>query len=318
MKGIILFSGGGGVERGMQLAGISPIISVENDPNNPELSRNIRRLHKLNFPDSLLIPKTIQQAYLEDLEKFPKFVEFLHASPVCANFSNASRHEKSESPIDLECAEYVAKYIEYIKPLNFTLEQVPGYKTSQSFAIILKSLEKLKYNIKIDILNFKDYGLPQSRKRLIVRASFGGIKDLIRQPGVSWYSAIQHLIPLMSDAELTTTQKMAVKEFYKLNGKQNIYVDRIEKFKKIRIKHQNEPINTLTKSMLFDGNKTRNNVANIVLTDGTVKNVSLKALAKLQGFDRKYKFLASNPSFGAIIGYSVPPIIAKQIFESFY
>jgi DNA (cytosine-5)-methyltransferase 1 len=318
MDGIVLFSGGGGVERGMQLANVSPIISVENDPSNSELSRNMRRLHRLNFPDCLLLPKTIQQAYSNDLDKFPKFVDFLHASPVCSNFSNASRHEKAESKIDLECAKYVCRYLEYIKPSNFTLEQVPGYLKSQSFKMILECLKKLKYDLKIEVINFKDYGLPQSRKRLIVRASIGKIKDLIPQPEISWYSAIGNLIPLMNDAELTEKQKEAVKTFYHLKGKQNLFVDRIEKFKNLRIIAQNKPINTLTKSYLSSNGITRNNVANIVTVDGIVKNVSLKALAKLQGFDRKYKFLKSNSSCGAIIGYSVPPIIAKQLFEYFY
>ncbi|MDZ8240113.1 MAG: DNA cytosine methyltransferase [Nostoc sp. ChiQUE01a] len=46
----------------------------------------------------------------------------------------------------------------------FTLENVPRYQSSQSFAIILDALESLGYKVNYSVVNIGDYGLPQARR----------------------------------------------------------------------------------------------------------------------------------------------------------
>ncbi|WP_339382441.1 DNA cytosine methyltransferase [Nostoc flagelliforme] len=56
--------------------------------------------------------------------------------------------------------------------------------------------------------------------------------------------------------------------------------------------------------------------ADIWLPDGTVKSLSIEGAAKLQGFPDWYKFPNETATAGSIIGYSVPPSFATQLFMS--
>ncbi|MGF2037235.1 MAG: DNA cytosine methyltransferase [Nostoc sp. CmiVER01] len=45
----------------------------------------------------------------------------------------------------------------------FTLENVPHYQESESFAAILETLESYRYLINYSVVNMADFGLPQAR-----------------------------------------------------------------------------------------------------------------------------------------------------------
>ncbi|PPR41273.1 MAG: DNA-cytosine methyltransferase, partial [Alphaproteobacteria bacterium MarineAlpha5_Bin12] len=66
----------------------------------------------------------------------------------------------------------IIKVLEQTKPKAFLLENVSHLKShnkGKTFARILKALEDVKYKtIKTEILNAKDFGLPQSRKRVFI------------------------------------------------------------------------------------------------------------------------------------------------------
>jgi len=60
----------------------------------------------------------------------------------------------------------------------------------------------------------------------------------------------------------------------------------------------------------------RSKFADIWLPDGTVKSLSIAGAAKLQGFPDWYEFSSEAATAGSIIGYSVPPSFATQLFMS--
>ncbi|MEH1834451.1 MAG: hypothetical protein V7L29_20835 [Nostoc sp.] len=88
---VLLFAGGGGIEAGMVQAGIRPVIAVEFDPSKPELSRAIALNHHRNFHEygCKVIQLTVQEIAQLGFLGFPRYPDYLHASPVCANFSQA-------------------------------------------------------------------------------------------------------------------------------------------------------------------------------------------------------------------------------------
>ncbi len=88
---IVLFVGGGGIKAGMVQAGIRPVIAVEFDPSKPDLSRAIAKTHHHNFSEygCRIIQLTVQEVAQSKFLGFPRRPDYLHASPVCANFSQA-------------------------------------------------------------------------------------------------------------------------------------------------------------------------------------------------------------------------------------
>ncbi|MGF2037236.1 MAG: hypothetical protein RMZ43_018270 [Nostoc sp. CmiVER01] len=72
-------------------AGIRPVIAVEFDPTKPELSRAIAKTHHRNFSEygCRIIQLTVQEVARLKFLGFPRRPDYLHASPVCANFSQA-------------------------------------------------------------------------------------------------------------------------------------------------------------------------------------------------------------------------------------
>ncbi|MGF1937577.1 MAG: DNA cytosine methyltransferase, partial [Nostoc sp. ChiQUE02] len=175
---VVLFAGGGGIEAGMVQAGIRPLIAVEFDPTKPDLSRAIAKTHHRNFREygCKVIQLTVQEVARLGFLGFPRRPDYLHASPVCANFSQAHTAKAGvalETADDLTAAIAVAEAIRQLQPRVFTLENVPRYQNSQSFAIILNTLEQEGYSVNYSVVNMADFGLPQARRRLVLIANKG-------------------------------------------------------------------------------------------------------------------------------------------------
>lgn len=139
----------------------------------------------------------------------------LHASPVCKNASVA-KADGQESPDDIETAAAVSRAILALQPDTFSLENVRGYREFQAFKNILRTLRELGYSVAVDVVNAADYGVPQTRERLIVLARRDGKRvqfpahthapaDEIgpmfdeRRPWVGWYEAIADMVDTLPD-----------------------------------------------------------------------------------------------------------------------
>lgn len=203
-----LFTGAGGADIGAMAAGYKPAWGVEYDPDiaaaaNKNLGGHIKTMNVLDAnPHNFLRPN------------------LLHASPPCPNFS-AAKAGAEETELDIELAEKVGWFIEVLMPDVFTLENVSAYRDSRSFAAIIQSLVKIGYAFNTWVLNAADYGVPQTRKRLIVVARRDGIKPTKPEPThtktptplfdhrrrwVGWYEAIEDLIPTLPETRLAPWQ----------------------------------------------------------------------------------------------------------------
>lgn len=65
------------------------------------------------------------------------------------------------------------------------MENVPGIKTEFNSAILSEFLEQLKkhYDIKEDVLNAANYGVPQARKRFVLHAVRKDINKELKENG---------------------------------------------------------------------------------------------------------------------------------------
>ena len=160
-----------------------------------------------------------------------------HFSPPCPRFSIA-RNKKAvlelvalisdmarfqvvlngESEIDMALARKICEFIRVVRPAHFTLENVWQYRNSLSWLNIWYTLLDEGYGVDAWNLNAADYGIPQSRKRMIVIARRDGRQpakpfpthakepDLFSQRWVGWYSSIEDLLSGLPESEFAPWQ----------------------------------------------------------------------------------------------------------------
>lgn len=188
-----LFSGGEGAGIGLQAAGLRHMWGVEYDPAIAAVAQ--RNGFAVRVADVRAVDYTTLPA-----------VDWLHASPVCTRASNANPNA-TESPEDIDTAAAVVRALDAIRPQVFTLENVWGYRDFTAFKTICKALGDHGYFWDFEHVNAADMGVPQTRKRLILRASRGLLPHLPAPvPWVGWYAAIADLIPTLPESKLAPWQ----------------------------------------------------------------------------------------------------------------
>ncbi len=192
--GATLFSGGGGADIGMAAAGINMRWGMDNDPEVVAVAR--ANFLPIQYADILTAnPYTYEP------------VDFLHASPPCRWFSQANTR-KGETEEDIALSRGVCFFIMALKPRFFTLENVSMYRKSESFARIMHTLTTEGYVPVFELVNFADMGVPQTRRRLILRAVRGGLVPPLPAlvPWRGWYQAVADLLGNLPDTEFAPWQ----------------------------------------------------------------------------------------------------------------
>lgn len=179
-------SGGGGVEVGAMAAGLTPLWGVEIDPM-------IASVYQSNIGPHVLVQDAPQVDY--GLLPTP---DVLHVSPECTRASQA-KSGGQESDLDLSMAAAIVRALRFHTPRLFSLENVIPYRSFQSYRLICQCLSDLGYIWHAEHVNSADFGVPQTRRRLILRASRDGLLRGLPQAErwIGWYEAIEDLIPTL-------------------------------------------------------------------------------------------------------------------------
>ena len=183
---------------------------------------------------------------------------------------------------------------------------------------MLNALEQEGYSVDYSVVNMADFGLPQARRRLVLVASRGfHVAIPAHRKPIGWYEAIAHLIPMMPDSQLLLKQQQALEKFLAGNAPTPLLIERVGGRTESKYKPGHLPCNTILRSHFTDHKGcNRSKFADIWLPDGTVKSLSIQGAAILQGFPSWYEFPPETATAGSIIGYSVPPSFATQLFIS--
>lgn len=201
MTGATLFSGGELCGVGMRQAGIDHRWGIELDP----AIAGVAQANGFNVIVADVL--TVDPAQMEP-------ADCLHASPVCTRASSANQSAElneegtKEAPLDIAMGEKVAQFIDVMQPRIFTLENVFAYRNFKAFKIICAALDRNGYFWDYDNLNAADYGVPQTRRRLILRAVRGALLPNLPQPErwIGWYEAIEDLIPGLPESKFAPWQ----------------------------------------------------------------------------------------------------------------
>lgn len=171
LNSIDLFAGAGGLTVGMHMAGFETKAAVEIEPAAV-------KAYELNHPNSKVFPKNIRDIDINDIKEILRDepLHLLAGCPPCQGFSSMRRLNKKQSVRD-DRNSLVLEFLRFVKelnPLTIMMENVPGLVNYYLFKQVVKELKELGYNPKVEVVNVKDYGVPQRRKRLVMVGSILG------------------------------------------------------------------------------------------------------------------------------------------------
>lgn len=165
---IDLFSGIGGLTEGLKEAKFSTELAFEID----EVAS---KAYSLNHSRTEVITKDIRFVDTNEVKKKlkGKTIHLLAGCPPCQGFSSIRRLNRSQ-PVEDDRNTLITEYVRFVEdlmPYTIMLENVPWLALSEPFAAAIKRLNELGYNTDYEVVNVRDYGVPQSRKRLVMVGS---------------------------------------------------------------------------------------------------------------------------------------------------
>lgn len=334
VTGATLFTGGGGVDIGMRSAGIEVVYGCEYDDD-------IAAVAQANG-----VPVTVGDVLDINPHDLPLF-DVLHASPPCPNFSVAKR-DRGETAHDLALARKIADIVLLTSPDVFTLENVPAYRDSQSFQHIVRRLAARGYMLQWSLINAADFGVPQTRRRLWLRA----VRDRLLSPlpapvpWVGWYAAIEDLLPTLPESQFAPWQMARLPEHLRTlllpatghsnqedgglprhagEPAQTIRAQRQGLARAFIVDDQNNGSpsasggrgltirNSQEPTFTVSATQTRRSIRAMVT--GRVVAMTPRALARFQSFPDWYALPPSNQLACRIIGNAVPPLLYQRVIK---
>lgn len=160
LRAIDLFCGAGGSSCGARTAGFHLVAGFD-------AWEVAGKVYSDNFAASRFYHSRLEELDVREISKAVGHIDLLMASPECTNHSpakgNRPRCEKSK-----DTAFQVVRFARAIKPRWIVVENVVSMRKWARYAEFLTDLEALGYFIRQQVLNAKDFGVPQSRRRLFI------------------------------------------------------------------------------------------------------------------------------------------------------
>lgn len=169
LKAIDLFCGAGGSSYGARNAGVEIVAGFD-------IWKLAVKIYGLNFPQAKAVEADIRQLSPQQLKSQIGDIDLILASPECTNHSKA-KGAAVKSEESRETAFEVVRFAKTFKPEWIVIENVVDMQSWDRHAELLDKLRKLDYFVREVILNAKDFGAPQSRKRLFILCSLSGKAD---------------------------------------------------------------------------------------------------------------------------------------------
>lgn len=167
LKVISLFSGCGGLDLGFEMAGFTVPVANEYDAA-------IWETFEVNHPHTHLIKGDIRKI---DATHFPTDVDGIIGGPPCQSWSAAGSLRGIEDMRGQLFYDYI-RILKEVKPRFFLAENVSGMlanRHSQAVKNIIAMFDETGYNTTLTLVNAKDFGVAEERKRVFY---IGFRKDL--------------------------------------------------------------------------------------------------------------------------------------------
>jgi len=332
VKVIDLFCGVGGLSHGFVLEGMKVVAGVDLDPA-------CEYAYESNN-NGKFVKADISKLTGEDLDVLfgDADIKVLAGCAPCQPFSTYAQRYDVERDNKWNLLDQFSRLVKEVNPQVVTMENVPALRKHPIFKSFVSSLEKLGFKVWHDIVDSTLYGVPQTRKRLVLLASR--------------YDKIE-LVPATVKAPVTV--RKAIANLPKLKAGETHEKDRLHtaaglsEMNLTRIKASKPggswrdwPKEIIAKCHQIKSGKTYSSVYGRMVWDqpaptmttqchgygnGRLEHpkehraISLREAAILQSFPRRYKFLNKDEevnltALGRLIGNAVPVKLGQAIAKS--
>ena len=218
MKFIDLFAGIGGFRLGMESAGHKCVASCEID----KFARaSYKAIHDTKGETEY---HDITSVTDEEWSQFKGTVDVICGGFPCQAFSVAGKRQgfldETRGTLFFE----IARAAKQIKPRILFLENVKGllsHDKGRTFGIILNTLDELGYDCEWQVLNSKNFGVPQNRERVFIIGHLRGERgrEIFPITGESEH-AIENYIKPVNDSKKTRLllKRDDLNRFYDISG----------------------------------------------------------------------------------------------------
>jgi DNA (cytosine-5)-methyltransferase 1 len=328
-----LFCGAGGLTHGFEQAGLPVKVGYDIDPA-------CRFPYEHNNKAKFIL-QDIENLSGSDLaEHFSgSSIKILVGCAPCQPFSNYSRRYNDKKSKWKLLQDFV-RLVKESEPDIISMENVLQLKYHSVFQEFIENLESLKYDIEPYEVNCLNYGIPQSRRRLVLLASkFGKINLISQTHNKGRYETvrktIEHLEPLAA-GEKSKTDKLHI-----CSKLSNLNLKRIQASKpggtwrdwppeliaKCHRKKTGKSYPSVYGRMEWDKPGPTITTQCFGFGNGRFghpeqdRAITLREAALLQTFPADYQFIASNEnlaaiSIGRLIGNAVPVKLGAVIGRS--
>ncbi len=302
MKVVSLFSGAGGLDLGFRMAGHEilwandlyedAVHTYEHNIGNHIVLKDISLVKESDIPDCDIV-----------IGGFP-----------CQGFSvaNTKRHIGDERN---ELYKQLIRVITAKNPKFFLAENVKGLTNlahGEVFKMILQDFTKMGYHVKYKIMNAADYGVPQTRQRVIIIGVRNDIDWEYQYPEPThskdggnglkkWVSVSEALSPI-PDPDKPNDVPNHTYSKYKLTI--NGYIGH-------RLLDPDKPAPTVTAR-----GDSKGGVVILPHPNGK-RRMSCRELATVQSFPIDFEFIGNNSSVYRQIGNAVPPLLGFSVAKQF-
>ena len=328
-----LFCGAGGLTHGFVLEGVPVSVGIDMDPA-------CRFPYEANN-DAEFVERDISKVSIDELNKFfgDADLRILAGCAPCQPFSTyAQRYELDGNDGKWGLLYEFARLAQGAMPDVITMENVPSVAQHAVFHDFVDTLKRLGYKVWFDVVDSSKYGVPQTRRRMVLLASLRGEIKMIEPT---------HIKP--------KTVRQAIGRLRKLDAGEAAPRDKLhmssrlsaKNLKRIRVSKPGGTWRDWPKSLVADchrsdsgktyagvyGRMEWNKPAPTMTTQcygygngrfGHPKQdraISLREAAILQSFPREYAFVPKNgevsfTALGRLIGNAVPVDLGRAIARS--
>ena len=308
---ISLFSGGGGLDLGVNLAGFKSLFVSDLMPNYVATIKH-------NLPHVITYTKDATELTAQEILQLActDKVDLMVAGPPCQSFSILGQRKALDDPRGMLTIKYF-QLIAGVQPKAFIFENVPGILTvnkGQDFKNLFEYAQKTTgYTLFKTRLNSMQFGVPQSRERVFIVGFHPDLNvtkfDFPDAPSGEFANMLTDAMP----------SKYALEEVSDLpNHDIRIHGERVRaRYEKIlpgerdRVDHTDRidperPSGTVLVGSSAGGGRPH-------IHPYYPRVITVREAARLQSFPDWYEFKGSSTEQYRQVGNAVPPLMAYEI-----
>jgi len=334
VSAVDLFCGAGGLTHGLLQAGIKVEAGIDFDPQMKyAFEKNNPGVEFLQWDVSRKNCRSINRLF--DADKY----RLLAGCAPCKPFSKLTNGVMSHDDWDL--LDNFGRFVKGILPEVVTMENVPELadRGREVFDRFVRTLEKLSYHVDWQIVQCTEYGVPQSRRRLVLLASQLGEISVPdgRYPHPSQWKTVRKTIenlpvleageedpsdPMHVASSLSSMNLKRIRATQHDGGTRHDWPD--ELVLDCHRKKSGESYFSIYGRMWWDQPAPTMTTLCTGIGNGRFghpeqdRSITLREAALLQSFPRSYEFWPfderlNRKAVGRMIGNAVPPKLAREL-----